>query len=74
MYKGRYVPDFYCVRSTPSPIAEPIFTVYGKALPRRCEAKDNALICALISLTKPWGYKIGNVNYVQYLLLVNNIR
>ena len=27
------------VRSTPSPTAEPIFTIYGKALPRRSEAK-----------------------------------
>ncbi|KAG2657559.1 hypothetical protein PVAP13_1KG295133 [Panicum virgatum] len=28
------------VRSTPSPTAEPMFTVYDKALSRRCEAKE----------------------------------
>ena len=31
----------------------------AKALPRRCEAKDNALIRALISLTKPWGTRLA---------------
>jgi hypothetical protein len=47
--------------------------IYGKALPRRCEAKDSALIRALIFIDESLGYKIGDVNYVQYLLLVNNI-
>ena len=27
-----------------TPTAEPMFTIYGKALPRRSEAKDSALI------------------------------
>jgi hypothetical protein len=61
------------VRSTPSSAAEPMFMIYGKALPRRCEAKDSALIRALIFIDESLGYKIGDVNYVQYLLLVNNI-
>ena len=55
------------------PTAEPMFTVYGKALPRRSEATDNTLIRALIFIDDSLGYKIGNVNYVQYLLLRNNI-
>ncbi|KAG2628455.1 hypothetical protein PVAP13_3KG246927 [Panicum virgatum] len=50
------------VRSTPSPTAEQMFTVYGKTLSRRCEAKERYKI------------GIGNDNYVQYLLLTNNIR
>jgi len=31
-------------RTMPDPTAEPMFTIYGKALPRRSEAKDSALI------------------------------
>ena len=46
----------------------------AKALPRRCKANDSALIRALIFIDQTLGYKIGNVNYVMYLLLVNNIR
>ena len=60
-------------RTTPDPTAEPMFTVYGKALPRRSEAKDSTLIHALIFIDDALGYKIGDVNYVQYLLLRNNI-
>jgi hypothetical protein len=48
-------------------------TIYGKALPRRCEAKDNALINALIFIDENLGYKIGDVSYIQYFLLANNI-
>ena len=51
-----------------------MFTIYGKTLRRRCEAKDNALIRALIFIDQTLGYNIGDVNYVQYLLLANNIR
>ena len=58
---------------TPDPTAEPMFTVYGKALPHRSEAKDICLIRALIFIDDALGYKIGDVNYVQYLLLQNNI-
>jgi len=50
-----------------------MFTVYGKALPRRSEAKDNALFRALIFIDETLGYKIDDVHYVQYLLLRNNI-
>ena len=63
----------YEFRTMPDPTAEPMFTVYGKALPRRSEAKDNCLIRALIFIDDALGYKIGDVNYVQYLLLRNNI-
>ena len=63
----------YKFRTTPDPLAEPMFTVYGKALPRRSEAKDSCLISALIFIDDALGYKIGDVNYVQYLLLRNNI-
>ena len=63
----------YEFRTTPDPIAEPMFTVYGKALPRRSEAKDSCLIRALIFIDDTLGYKIGDLNYVQYLLLRNNI-
>ena len=63
----------YKFRTTPDPTVEPMFTVYGKALPRRSEAKDCTLICALIFIDDALGYKIGDVNYVQYLLLRNNI-
>ena len=62
------------VRSMPSPTTEPMFTVYGKALHRRCETKDSALIRALIFIDQTLGYKIGDVKYAQYLLLANNIR
>jgi hypothetical protein len=51
------------VRSTPSPTVEPMFTIYGKALPRRYEAKDSALIRALIFIDESLGYNIGDVNY-----------
>ena len=57
------------VRSMPSPAVEPMFTVYGKALPHRCETKDSALIRALIFINQTLGYKIGDVKYAQYLLL-----
>ena len=61
-------------QTMPSPTAEPMFTVYGKALPRRSEAKDSALIRALNFNDDAVGYKIGDVNYVEYLLLRYNIR
>ena len=61
-------------RTMSDPTAEPMFTIYGKALPRRSEAKDSALIRALIFIDDALGYKIGDVNYVDYLLLRNNIR
>jgi len=50
-----------------------MFTIYGKALPRRSEAKGSALIRELIFIDDALGYKIGNVKYVGYLLLRNNI-
>ena len=71
--EGLYQSSFQ-FRTTPDPTAEPMFTIYGKALPRRSEAKDRALIRALIFIDETLGYKIGDVNYVQYLLLRNNIR
>ena len=61
------------VQSTLSPAAELIFTIYGKTLPRKCEAKDNELTCTLIFIDESLGYKIGNINYVKYLLLTNNM-
>ena len=64
----------YEFRTTPDPTAEPMFTVYGKALPRRSEAKDCYLIRALIFIDDAQGYKIGDVKYVDHLLLWNNIR
>jgi len=70
--KGLYQSS-YKFRTTPDPTEEPMFTVYGKTLPRRSEAKDNTLICALIFIDDALGYKIGDVNYIQYLLLQNNI-
>jgi len=51
-----------------------MFTVYGKALPCRSKAKDSCLIRALIFIDDALGYKIGDVKYVDYLLLRNNIR
>ena len=51
-----------------------MFTIYGKALPRRSEAKDSALIRALIFIDDALRYKIGDIKYVDYLLLQNNIR
>jgi len=51
-----------------------MFTIYGKALPRRSEAKDITLMRALIFIDDALGYKIGYVKYVDYLLLRNNIR
>jgi len=71
--KRRSLPGFFQFRTTPDPTAEPMFTIYGKALPRRSEAKDSCLIRALIFIDDALGYKIGDVNYVQYLLLRNNI-
>ena len=56
-------------RIMPDPTAEPMFTIYGKALPRRSEAKDNALIRAFIFIDDALRYKIGDVKYVDYLLL-----
>ena len=63
----------YKFRTTPDPTAEPMFTIYGNALPRRSEAKDSCLIRALIFIDDALGYKIGDVKYVDYLLLRNNI-
>ena len=63
----------YGFQTTPDPTTKPMFTVYGKALPRRSEAKDSCLIRALIFIDDALWYKIGDVNYVQYLLLRNNI-
>ena len=63
----------YEFRTTPDPTAEPMFTVYGKAFPHRSEAKDSCLIRALIFIDDALGYKIGDLNYVQYMLLRNNI-
>ena len=60
-------------RTTPDPTAEPIFTIYGKALPRTSEAKDSTFILALIFIVDALGYKIGDVKYVDYLLFRNNI-
>ena len=62
----------YEFRTTPDPTAEPMFTIYSNALPRRTEAKDSCLIRALIFIDDALGYKIGDVNYIQYLLLWNN--
>jgi hypothetical protein len=50
-----------------------MFTIYGKALPRRCEEKESALIHALFFINESLGYKIGDVHYIKYYLLVNNI-
>ena len=66
--------DSFQFRTTPDPTVEPMFTIYGKTLPRRSEAKDSALIRALIFIDDALGYKIGAVKYVDYLLLRNNIR
>ena len=70
--KGLYQSS-YKFRTTPDPTKKPMFTVYGKALPHRSEAKDSCLIRALIFIDDALGYKIDDVNYVQYLLLWNNI-
>ena len=61
--------DSFQFRTTPDPTIEPMFTIYGKALPRRSEAKDNALIRAFIFIDDALRYKIGDVKYVDYLLL-----
>ena len=71
--EGLYQSSFK-FRTTPDPTAEPMFTVYSKALPRRSEAKDSALIRALNFNDDALGYKIGDVNYAEYLLLRYNIR
>ena len=63
----------YKFRTTPNPLAEPMFTVYDKALSRRCEAKESTIIHALIFIDQSLGYKISDVNYVQCLLFANNI-
>ena len=63
----------YEFRTTLDSTAEPMFTVYGKVHPRRSKAKDSCLIRALIFIDDALGYKIDDVNYVQYLLLRNNI-
>jgi hypothetical protein len=65
---------FIEVRSTSFHAAEPIFIIYGKALSHRCEAKKSALIYALFFINESLGYRIGDVHYVKYLLLANNIR
>jgi hypothetical protein len=62
------------VRSTSFHAAELMFIIYGKALPRKCEAKKSALIHALFFIDESLGYKIGDVHYVKYLLLANNIQ
>ena len=69
LYQGSF--QFW---TTPDPTAKPMFTIYDKALPHRSEAKDSALIRALIFIDDALGYKIGDVKYVDYLLLRNNIR
>ena len=42
-------------QTTPDPTVEPMFTIYGRALPRRSEAKDSALIRALIFIDDALG-------------------
>ena len=71
--EGLYQGSFQ-FRTTLDPTAEPMFTIYGKTLHRRCEAKDNALIRALIFIDQSLRYKIDDVNNVQCLLVANNIR
>ena len=56
-------------RTTPDPTAKLMFTIYGKALPRRSEANDSVLIRAFIFIDNALRYKIGDVKYVDYLLL-----
>ena len=56
--KGLYQGSFQ-VRTTPDPTSEPMFTIYGKALPRRSEANDSALIHALIFITMLWGTRLA---------------
>ena len=68
------LPGFFSVSNYARSSTEPMFTIYGKALLRRSEAKDNALIRVLIFIDDALGYKIGDVKYVDYLLLRNNIR
>jgi len=70
--EGLYQGSFQ-FRTTPDPTAEPMFTIYGKELPRRSEAKDSTFILALIFIVDALGYKIGDVKYVDYLLFRNNI-
>jgi hypothetical protein len=50
---------------------QPLFTIYSKAFGCECEAKESALIRALIYIYEELGYKIGDLNYVQYLLQHN---
>ena len=71
--EGLYQGSFQ-FRTMPDPTAEPMFTIHGKALLRRSETKNNALICALIFIDDALGYKIDDVKYVDYILLQNNIR
>jgi hypothetical protein len=47
------------VRYTLFHAAEPIFTIYDKALSRICEAKESVLIRALFLLTKAWGTRLA---------------
>ena len=70
--EGLYQGSFQ-FRTTLDPTVEPMFTVYSKALPRWSEAKDSALIRALNFIDDALGYKIDDVNYVEYLLLRYNI-
>jgi hypothetical protein len=56
------------IRSTSFNAAKPIFTIYGKALSRRCEAKESALIRALFFIDENLG-KDWRCYSIKYLLL-----
>jgi hypothetical protein len=43
-----------------------LFTVYGKASGRPCQAKESALIHALMYIDEVLGYNIVDFNYVKY--------
>ena len=60
--------------TTPDPTVEQLFTVYGKALPRRSEAKDSTLIRALIFIVDALGTRLVMLTmFSTYILSLGNV-
>ena len=51
-----------------------MFEIYGSACDRSCEAIESALIHAVVYIDEVKGFRIGDLNYVEYLRKQNEIQ
>ena len=50
-----------------------LFEIYGSPCDRACEAKESALIHALVYFSEVLDFKIGDFNYINYLRKKNGV-